>query len=132
MLSLIVWLLAAVYVLACVWLVIVVLLQEGKSGGFGAADGGGGAPAVVSDTFGASGAQKGLFNMTAWTAGIFFALALIINVLALQRDRDSSLDLGTAPAASATTSTTTTAPAATGDAPAAAAPAAPAAPAATP
>lgn len=102
------------YILACVWLIFVILLQEGKSGGMGGAEAGGQAPSALTDSFGAGGAQKGLFNMTSWTAGVFFVLAIVLTILGTWKEQGGGAlgDLAPEPAV-ATTGTTTEAPAAT-------------------
>jgi preprotein translocase subunit SecG len=80
------WLVGIVYVLACLWLILVVLLQEGKTGGMGGAEAGGQAPGALTETFGAGGAQRGLFKVTSWTAGIFFLLAIFLTILGNKKE----------------------------------------------
>jgi protein translocase SecG subunit len=74
--SLILWLLGIVYFGACLWLILIILLQEGKGGGFG--NDGSSAPGALSDSLGAGAAEKSLFNMTKYTAIVFFVLAIIL------------------------------------------------------
>jgi preprotein translocase subunit SecG len=75
------WLLGLVYVGACLWLILVVLLQEGKSGGMASMDSAAQSPEILSGSFGSGGAQKGLFRMTTVTAAVFFVLALTLTIL---------------------------------------------------
>ncbi len=79
------WVLGLIYFLSCLWLIIVVLLQEGKSGSM-ANEGMGTAPSALTDSFGAGGAQKNLFRVTAITATIFFILAIALTMLGNKRD----------------------------------------------
>lgn len=59
------------HVIACLFLVLVVLIQPGKSGGLGALGG-----AAATQVFGGRGAGN-LLTRTTWiTAGIFFATSL--------------------------------------------------------
>lgn len=101
------WFFGLIYFAACAWLVTVVLLQEGKTGGLSNADSISQAPSALSDTFGAGGSQKGLFNVTAWTAGIFFVLALGLTLMGNMKEQaggNLNLEGGiTEPAAQGTT-----------------------------
>jgi preprotein translocase subunit SecG len=72
--NLIITLLYIVFALAAIVLITVVLLQEGKGGGFGEAFGGAG-----QQTFGVGAA--GINKFTAITAGLFLGTALTIHVL---------------------------------------------------
>jgi preprotein translocase subunit SecG len=127
--SLLITLLAIIYVGVCVVLVLVVLMQEGKSGGLAGSETASQTPGALSETFGAGGAQKTLFNTTSWLAAVFFILAISLTLLGGKISREGgSLKLeGDAPAAAATTLPATEAPATA--APAGDAPAAPATPA---
>jgi preprotein translocase subunit SecG len=62
------------FVLAAIVLIVVVLLQEGRGGGFGEALGVHGR-----ETFGVG--SKGINTFTAWTAGVFLGSALLIHYL---------------------------------------------------
>ena len=62
------------FVLAAMVLIVVILLQEGRGGGFGEALGTHGR-----ETFGAG--NRGINTFTAVTAGVFLASALLIHVL---------------------------------------------------
>lgn len=84
------WFLALVgfiYVLICLWLIMVVLMQEGKSGGMAGMDSASQAPEVLTGSFGTGGTQRGLFKITSWSAGIFFVLALMLTMIGNSRER---------------------------------------------
>ena len=113
------------HVIACLFLIGVVLLQQGKSQDLASAFGGGG----TQTAFGPRGSANVLSKATTILAGAFMVTSLALSVL--RPTRSSVLEkAGAAPLAPGAggISTTTTLPAA----PAAAPPAAPAAPAATP
>ena len=94
LLTLLLWLIGIAYFLLCLWLVLVVLLQEGKSGGMAGMDNNQ-APGMLTDSLGAGGAQKSLFSMTAWSAAFFFVLAGALTILGNYQQHDQSLlDLG--------------------------------------
>ncbi len=79
--TLLVTLFYILFVLSAIVLVVVILLQEGKGGGFGEALGGHGA-----QTFGV--AAKGIQTFTGVVAGLFLVSALAIHVLGrLESDR---------------------------------------------
>ncbi|HWQ34807.1 MAG TPA: preprotein translocase subunit SecG [Blastocatellia bacterium] len=71
-----VYLLYGLYILACLFLVLVVLLQSGKGGDVAAAFGGAGSQTA----FGPRGAQKPLEKATIIAAIIFMLLALIFSL----------------------------------------------------
>jgi preprotein translocase subunit SecG len=77
-----------VFVLAAIVLTVVILLQEGRGGGFGEALGTHGR-----ETFGAG--NRGINTFTAVTAGIFLASALLIHVLNRQTVSKSAFGKGT-------------------------------------
>jgi protein translocase SecG subunit len=62
------------FVLAAIVLIVVVLLPEGRGGGFGEALGVHGR-----ETFGPG--SKGINTFTGWTAGVFLASALVIHYM---------------------------------------------------
>jgi preprotein translocase subunit SecG len=62
------------FVLAAIVLIVVVLLQEGRGGGFGEALGVHGR-----ETFGPG--SKGINTFTAWTAAVFLGAALVIHFM---------------------------------------------------
>jgi preprotein translocase subunit SecG len=70
------------FVLAAMVLIVVILLQEGRGGGFGEALGTHGR-----ETFGAG--NRGINTFTAVTAGVFLASALLIHVLNRQTVSES-------------------------------------------
>jgi len=98
------WFFGIVYVASCLFLILVVLLQEGKSGGMAGMDSAAQSPQAMTESFGASGSQKGLFNVTTVCATLFFVLAVVLTTLANKRDHEGgTLDLlDEEPAASAT------------------------------
>ncbi len=155
----ILFLLILVYTITCVFVVLTVLLQSGKGGGLSSL--GSGAGGALSDSLGATGAEKTLVKATSWGSGVFLALSIILTLYGSYIERSAGLSIGAGPAAPtapagtapattspasttapATTAPATTAPATTAPAttaPAAAktaatspAPSAPAAPAAPP
>ena len=73
------------FVLSAIVLVVVILLQEGKGGGFGEALGGHGA-----QTFGV--AAKGIQTFTGIVAGVFLVSALAIHVLGRMESGSSVAD----------------------------------------
>jgi preprotein translocase subunit SecG len=73
------------HVLICVFLILVVLLQQGKGGGMGSAFGGGAATQV----FGGSGAGNLLTRATAVSAALFMITAVSLAFLGSDRDLKS-------------------------------------------
>src|SRR5262245_2392986 len=67
--------LTAIFILTCIFLILVILLQSGKGGDVAAAFGGSGSQTA----FGPRGAQKPLEKATVVAAIIFMALALIFS-----------------------------------------------------
>ena len=98
--------LSVIYVIICIFLILVVLLQSGKGGGMGAAFGGGGG--TGQQVFGGAGAGNILTKMTAISAALFMILSATLAYLSspgedsLERaaeelnagivDRDDSVD----------------------------------------
>lgn len=80
-------LLGFVYVIICLWLILVVLLQEGKSGGMAGMDSASQAPEVLTGAFGSGGTQRGLFKITSWSAAIFFVIALALTYIGNNREQ---------------------------------------------
>ena len=76
------------HVLVCIVLMLVVLIQPGKSGGLGAALGGAGAQQL----FGGRGAGNFLTKMTWISAGVFFFTSVTLAYLSTSTD-DSLEDL---------------------------------------
>jgi preprotein translocase subunit SecG len=69
-----------IYVLVALLMLFVILMQRPKSEGLGAAFGGG----VTDNLFGAQ-TTNVLTKITAWLAGIFFALTFLLSILYAQR-----------------------------------------------
>ncbi len=67
-----------IYTAACVFLILVILLQSGKGGGLSGMLGGGN---PLTDTLGATGAEKTLNRWTTICAIIFFTLSLFLTFL---------------------------------------------------
>ncbi len=89
--TLFIWLVGLLFIFACLWLILVVLMQEGKSGGMAGLESASQSPSALTDAFGAGGAQKTLFRVTGWSAGIFFFLAISLTVLGNYRERGVTL-----------------------------------------
>ena len=100
--DLIITLLYIVFVISAIVLIVVILLQEGRGGGFGTALGEGG-----QQTFGVG--AKGINTFTGYTAAFFLVSAILIHILTRQQEQGSLLDGGTsveAPAAAGSRSST--------------------------
>jgi preprotein translocase subunit SecG len=78
-------LLYILFVFAAIVLIVVILLQEGKGGGFGQALGEHG-----QQTFGVG--ASGINRFTAWTAVVFLGSALTIHVLTRQQSSLTLID----------------------------------------
>ncbi len=123
--ALVYYLVLTLHVVACLFLIAVVLLQQGKGQDLASAFGGGGSQAA----FGPRGSATVLSRATTILAGLFMVTSLTLSVL---RYRESSiLDTVKAPAASPSPSASGS-PAAGATVPSAAPSVAPAAPAASP
>jgi preprotein translocase subunit SecG len=72
--SIIVGILYFIFVLTCIFLILIILLQEGKGGGFGEAFGG-----LASETFGVK--ASGITRFTAILAAVFLGTAVFISML---------------------------------------------------
>ncbi len=77
-------LLEIVHVFVCLFLMLVVLLQQGKGGGMGAAFGGG----ATQQVFGGRGAGNLLTRATAICAGIFMLTSVSLAYVSSSGDRD--------------------------------------------
>jgi preprotein translocase subunit SecG len=77
-------LLEIVHVFVCLFLMLVVLLQQGKGGGMGAAFGGG----ATQQVFGGRGAGNLLTRATAVCAGIFMLTSVSLAYVSSSGDRD--------------------------------------------
>jgi len=69
------------HIIACAFLILVILIQPGKSGGLGALGGGG-----AQQVFGGSGAGNFLTKTTWATAGIFFFTSISLAYLSSSTD----------------------------------------------
>jgi preprotein translocase subunit SecG len=78
-------LVTVLHVIVCLFLMLTVLLQSGKSGGMGAAFGGGNAATV----FGGSGASGFLQKLTAIGGTIFMITSMVLAFLSSQNSADS-------------------------------------------
>jgi preprotein translocase subunit SecG len=77
-------LLLLLYTFACVVLIFVILIQSGKGGGLsslGASSGG------ISDTLGATGAEKALNKLTTYCAVGFMVLAILLSIFGSRNAR---------------------------------------------
>ncbi|MBX3126373.1 MAG: preprotein translocase subunit SecG [Polyangiaceae bacterium] len=94
-----------VHIIACIFLMLVILIQPGRSGGLGALSGG-----AAQQVFGGRGAGNILTKITWVTAAIFFVTALSLAYLStstdesLQKRADTTkperVEIGAAPASS--------------------------------
>lgn len=84
-----------VFVVLCLFLILIVLLQPGKSGGLGGL-GGGSASAAISETLGATQAEKSLGRWTTWGMAAFFVMCLLLTFLVNYQRAGSTLSLPTA------------------------------------
>ncbi|MGB5810052.1 MAG: preprotein translocase subunit SecG [Polyangiales bacterium] len=75
---------SVIYVIVCLFLILVVLLQSGKGGGLGSAFGGGGAGQQI---FGGAGAGNILTRLTAGSAFLFMALSVWLAFLSSSGDQ---------------------------------------------
>ena len=118
-----------IHLVACVFLILVVLLQTGKGAEMGAVFGGGGS----STLFGASGAGNFLTKLTTGTAIVFFLTSLTLAYSSIARTRGTVFDRSLPePPPLTVPAPADNGPAAENKAPQAAAPAEPAPPPAAP
>lgn len=73
--------LGVVYFLVCIFIVLIVMIQPSKSGGGLGGLGGGATGGAISESLGATQAEKQLATWTYWATGVFFALALSLTAL---------------------------------------------------
>ena len=91
-----IYLLTTIHIIVCVFLIVVVLLQSGKSADIAAAFGGAGSQTA----FGPRGAASVLSKATTWSAIIFMLTSITLSVMAIRRSNTSGSVLeGTKPAA---------------------------------
>ncbi|HUC30992.1 MAG TPA: preprotein translocase subunit SecG [Candidatus Acidoferrum sp.] len=98
-------LIVAIHILVCFFIIVVVLLQSGKSGDISAAFGGQGSQTA----FGPRGAASALSKATTWSAVAFMLTSIVLSVYATKRGGPTSVLQGiksqpvkTQPAAPAT------------------------------
>src|SRR3981081_1219322 len=87
-------LLVILHVIISVFLILVVLVQQGKRADLAGAFGGGGSQTA----FGARGAATLLSRLTAWSAGIFMATSLILSLMSSSATGGRGSVLDAAPA----------------------------------
>lgn len=80
-----------VFVLAAIVLIVIILLQEGRGGGFGQALGEHG-----QQTFGVG--ASGIHKVTGWVAAVFLASAVMLTILHRRESGTSVFDTVVAPA----------------------------------
>jgi preprotein translocase subunit SecG len=81
-----IYLVTFIHVLVCFFLIVVVLLQSGKSGDIAAAFGGQGSQTA----FGPRGAATALSKATTWSAIIFMVTSITLSILASRAGSSSS------------------------------------------
>jgi preprotein translocase subunit SecG len=86
-------LITVVHIVVCFFLIVVVLLQSGKSGDIAAAFGGMGSQTA----FGPRGAATALTRATTWSAIIFIVTSITLSVFASRRAGPSSVLQGIKP-----------------------------------
>jgi preprotein translocase subunit SecG len=82
--DLLITLLYLVFVFSAIVLIVVILLQEGRGGGFGTALGEGG-----QQTFGVG--ARGINQFTGYAAVVFLGTAIVIHILTLRQEAGSVL-----------------------------------------
>src|SRR5690349_14426974 len=85
-----IYLATAVHIIVCFFLIIVVLLQSGKSGDIAAAFGGMGSQTA----FGPRGAATALTKATTWAAVLFMLTSITLSIYASRRAGSSSVMQG--------------------------------------
>jgi preprotein translocase subunit SecG len=80
-------LVVAIHIIVCFFIIIVVLLQSGKSGDISAAFGGQGSQTA----FGPRGAASALSKATTWSAIAFMLTSITLSVMATQRGGPKSV-----------------------------------------
>src|SRR5215831_13955413 len=91
-------LITIVHVFVCLFLIIVVLLQSGKSGDIAAAFGGQGSQTA----FGPRGAATALSKATTWSAVIFMVTSIALSVFATRKAGSNSVLQGVRPSSTKT------------------------------
>src|ERR1700677_76843 len=88
-----IWFVGTIHVLVCIFLIAVVLLQQGKSADLAGAFGGQGSQTA----FGPRGAANLLTKLTAWGAVLFMVISLTLTILLARSSGDHSVLSGTKP-----------------------------------
>ena len=83
----------AVHIIVCLFLIVVVLLQSGKSGDIAAAFGGMGSQTA----FGPRGAATALSKATTWSAIIFMVTSITLSIYASKKTGPASVLSGVKP-----------------------------------
>jgi preprotein translocase subunit SecG len=117
-----IYVLVPIYVIVCVFLILVVLLQQGKGADVASAFG----ASSSQTTFGARGATTVLEKVTTWSFVAFAVLAVAISLLQARPKSSVIKQLGSQPAAAKTAPAVPAAPAPANAVPAAPAQSAPA------
>jgi len=86
-------LITIVHIIVCIFLIIVVLLQSGKSGDIAAAFGGMGSQTA----FGPRGAATALSKATTWSAVIFMVTSITLSIFVARRPSSRSVLSGVKP-----------------------------------
>jgi preprotein translocase subunit SecG len=84
--SYLIGLIYAVHIIVCFFLIVVVLLQSGKSGDIAAAFGGMGSQTA----FGPRGAATALSKATTWSAVLFMVTSITLSIFAVRRSGPTS------------------------------------------
>ena len=95
-----IYFLSIIHILACIFIVIFILLQDPKGGILGVLGGGGGSKSL----FGSGGASLFLVNVTKWLATTFVITSIALSYLSVT-NKDSKLMLKAAPSQSPLTPT---------------------------
>lgn len=82
-----------IFVVLCVFLVIIILAQPGKSGGGLSGLGGGAAGSALSETLGASHGEKTLVRWTSYMAAAFFVIAFVLTLIVSARQQQPASQL---------------------------------------
>ncbi len=98
--TLLLMLLVILYSLTCLFVILTILLQSGKGGGLSSL--GSGAGGALSDSLGATGAEKTLIKATSWASGIFLVLSLALTLYGSRLQQTGGLPALPAPPAPAT------------------------------
>src|SRR5215831_3900005 len=76
-----IYLITTIHIIVCLFIVVVVLLQSGKSGDIAAAFGGMGSQTA----FGPRGAATALSKATTWSAVLFMVTSITLSIFAVRR-----------------------------------------------